>query len=58
MEKISWTEHVRNEELLHRVKKDKNMLHKINRIKANYISHILLRNCLLKKLLNERYKEE
>jgi hypothetical protein len=31
MEKISWTDHVRNEEVLLRVKKQRNILHEINR---------------------------
>jgi hypothetical protein len=33
MEKISWTDRVRNEEVLHRVKEEKNIVHKINRKK-------------------------
>jgi hypothetical protein len=48
MEKISWTDHVRNEEVLHRVKK-RNILHTIK--KANGIGHILRRNCLLKHVI-------
>jgi len=51
MEKNSWTERVRTEEVLVRVKKEKNMLLKINRTKANYISHISLRNCLLNNVI-------
>jgi ribosomal 50S subunit-associated protein YjgA (DUF615 family) len=47
MEKISWTNHVRNE-VLHRVKEERNILHTIKRRKANWIGHILRRNCLLK----------
>jgi hypothetical protein len=42
MEKISWTDRVRNEEVLHRVKEEKNILHKITRRKAN---------CLLKDVI-------
>jgi hypothetical protein len=42
---------VRNEEVLHRVKKDRNILHKIKRRKANWIGHILHRNCLLKHMI-------
>ena len=34
MEKISWTEHVRNEELLLRVKEQRNILHEISKRKA------------------------
>jgi hypothetical protein len=29
VEKISWTDRVRNEEVLHKVKKDRNILHKV-----------------------------
>jgi hypothetical protein len=39
---------VRNEEVLQRVKEDRNILHTIKRRKANWIDHILCRNCLLK----------
>jgi hypothetical protein len=35
------------EEVLHRVKEDKNMLQTIKRRKANWIGHILCRNYLL-----------
>jgi hypothetical protein len=48
MEKISWTDCVRNEEVLHRVKEDRNILQTIKRRKANWTGHILRRNCLLK----------
>jgi hypothetical protein len=48
MEKISWTDCVRNEEVLHRVKEERNILHTVIRWKANWIGHILRRNCLLK----------
>jgi hypothetical protein len=46
MEKISWTNSVRNEEVLLRVKKQRNILHEISKRKANWIGHILRRNCL------------
>jgi hypothetical protein len=48
MDKISWTDRVRNGEVLHRVKEDRNILHTIKRRLANWIGHILRRNCLLK----------
>jgi hypothetical protein len=48
MKMISWTDRVRNEEVLHRVKEERNILHTVKRRKANYICHILCRNCLLK----------
>jgi hypothetical protein len=47
MEKISWTERINNEAVLHRVKEERNILHTIGRRKANWIGHILGRNCLL-----------
>ena len=46
--KISWTDHIRNEEVLQRVKEKGNILQTIKRRNANWIVHILLRNCLLK----------
>jgi hypothetical protein len=42
---------MRNEEVLHRVKEERNILHKIKIIKANWIGHILRRNCLLKHVI-------
>jgi hypothetical protein len=47
MEKISSTDHVRNEEVSLRVKEQRNILHEIRKWKANWIGHILRRNCLL-----------
>jgi len=57
VEKISWTDHVRNEEVLHRVKEERNILHTINRGKVNWISHILRRNCFLKHFIEGNIKE-
>jgi hypothetical protein len=51
MEKISWTDRVRNEEVLHRLKEERNILHTIKRRKANWIGHILRRNCLPKHVI-------
>ena len=51
MEKTSWTDRVRNEEVLHRVKKRRNIVHTIKRRKANWIGHILRRNCLLQHVI-------
>jgi hypothetical protein len=47
MEKLSWTDRVRNEELLPRVKEERTILLTIQRRKANWIGHILHRNCHL-----------
>jgi hypothetical protein len=35
MEKISWTEHVRNEELLHSTEEEQNTLHTVKQNKAD-----------------------
>jgi hypothetical protein len=51
MEKISWTGHVRNEVLL-RVKEQWNILHELRKRKANWIGHILRRNCLLQQVID------
>jgi hypothetical protein len=51
MEKISWTDHVRNKEVLLRVKEQRNILHEIRKWKANWIGHILRRNCLLQQVI-------
>jgi hypothetical protein len=51
MEKIGWTDHVRNEEVLLRVKKQRNILHEIRKRKANWIGHILHRNCLRQRVI-------
>ena len=49
--KVSWTDRVRNEEVLHRVKKERNVIYSVKRRKANWIGHILRRNCLLKHII-------
>jgi hypothetical protein len=54
MEKISWTDRVRNEEILHRVKEMRNILRTIKRRKVNWIGHILRGNCLPSKTCDWR----
>ena len=56
MEKISWTDHVRNEEVLLRVSEQRNILHEISKWKANWIGHILHRNCLLQRVIEGEIK--
>ena len=58
MEKISWTDHVRNKEVLLRVNEQRNILHAIRKRKANWIGHILHRNCLLKQVIEGKIKGE
>ena len=55
MEKIIWTDHVRNDTLL-RVKEQRNILHEISKWKANWIGHILHRNCLLQEVFEGKIK--
>jgi hypothetical protein len=50
MEKISWTNHVRNEDVLLRVKEQRKVVHEIRKRKGNWIVHILRRNCLLQRV--------
>jgi hypothetical protein len=52
MEKISWTDRVRNEEILPRVKEERKILLTIRRRKVNWIGHILRRDCLLKHVID------
>jgi len=54
IEKTSWTDHVRNEEVLLRVKEQRNILHKMRKRKANWIGQILRRNCLLQRVIEEK----
>jgi hypothetical protein len=51
MAKISWTDHVRNENVLLTVKEQRNILHDLRKRKANWIGHILRRNCLLQRVI-------
>ena len=50
MEKFNWTDYV-SEEVLQRVKEQRNILQTIKRWKVNWIGHILRRNCLLKHVI-------
>jgi hypothetical protein len=57
MEKISWTNHVKNKEVLHRVKEERNILHTVQEMKANWTGHILHRNTFYNMLLKDRRKD-
>jgi len=58
MEKISWTDHVRNEEVLLRVNEQRNIIHEIIKRKAKWIGHILRRKCFLKQVIVGKIKEQ
>ena len=56
MEKVSRTDHVRKEEVLLTVNEQRNILHEIRKWKANWIGHILRRNCLLQQVIEGKIK--
>ena len=56
IEQISWTDRVRNEEVLLRVKEQRNILHEISKRKAKWVGHILRRNCLLQRVIEGKIK--
>jgi len=56
MEKIIWIDHGRNEEILFRVKEQRNILHEISERKVNWIGHILLTTCLLQRIIEGKIK--
>jgi hypothetical protein len=53
---ISSYDYVRNEEVLLRVKEQRNILHEISKRKANWIGHILRRNYLLRQVIEGKIK--
>jgi hypothetical protein len=56
MKKMSWTNRVRNEEVLQGVKGDRNIVHKIKRRNAKCIGQILGRNCFLRHVIEGKIK--
>jgi hypothetical protein len=51
-----WDLYNRNEEAVLRVKEQRNILHEISKRKANWICHILRRNCLLQGVTEGKIK--
>jgi hypothetical protein len=47
-DQLNRPDQARNEEILHRVKEERNILHTINRRKTNWIGYISRRNALIK----------
>ena len=47
---------MRNEEVLLRVNEQRNILHEIRKWKANWIGHILRRDCLLQRVVEGKIK--
>jgi hypothetical protein len=57
IEKISWTHHVRNKEVLHKDNGERNVIHIVRRKEVNWIGHILHRNGLLKHSLGGKVEQ-
>ena len=57
MEKISWTDRVRNEEVSQRFKEERSVLYTIKSRKSDWIGHILRRNCLLQHVIQGKIDE-
>ena len=51
MEKISWTAHVLNEEVLCLMQEQRSLMQVIKQRQANWIGHVLRHDCLLKTVL-------
>ena len=51
MEKISWTDRVKNEEALQRVQRERSVAQTVKSRKAVWIGHILRRNCLMQHVI-------
>ena len=47
---------MRNKEVLLRVNEQRNILHEISKLKANWIGHILRRSCLLQQVFEGKIK--
>ena len=54
MEKISWTAHVSNEEIVNLVQEQRSLVHVIKQRQANWIGHVLRHDCLLKTVLDSK----
>jgi hypothetical protein len=54
VENISYSDGAKYEDVLHRVKKDRNIVYKIKERKANWVGHTLYGNCLLKHVIEEK----
>jgi len=54
MEKISWTDHVRNEKVLLRVKEQRNIIHEIVNGRLTRLVTFCVETAFYKELLKER----
>jgi hypothetical protein len=56
MKQISWTENVRNEDVLLRVEEQRDILQETSKWKANWVGHIARSNCLLQQVIEGKIK--
>ena len=54
MERVQWTDKIINAVVLERVGEERTMLELIKKRKRNWLDHWLKRNCLLKKISDDR----
>ena len=57
MEKVNWTDRVKSEEALPRVREEINILHTIKK-KSNWIGYVLRRNCPLKWVIEGKIEKK
>jgi hypothetical protein len=56
MEKISWTDHVTNEEVLLRVNEQRNILYEIRKWNADWIGHICVETAFYNWVIEGKIK--
>lgn len=54
MEKIKWSDKIRNEEVLRRVGEERSILKTIKKRKANWLGHILRRDCIQRRIMEDK----
>jgi predicted metal-binding protein len=57
MEKTSWTDSLRNERVLQRVKEESIIPHTIKMREVSCVGHCVRRNCILKHVFEGKLKE-
>jgi hypothetical protein len=58
MGNLSWTNSVRKEEVLHRVKRESSIVHTIKRREANWVGRSLHSHCLLKHVTKRKIERK
>ncbi|KAI5721796.1 hypothetical protein M8J77_025821 [Diaphorina citri] len=52
--KIKWSDKIRNEEVLRRVGEERSILKTIKKRKANWLGHILRRDCIQRRIMEDK----